>query len=363
MLLPVRCQGALAVALSLLVTLLITSCASVGPAAVSNGRLAYNAAITETNSEQILMALVHNRYEERSSLLAVSSVTANVRVSARATVEAGFGDSDNYEGNLVPFRGGFVYEENPTISYLPVEGERYFQQLSAQLPVAMLSRIWRALPEREFAMTALVSSINGIHNEDFLYGDRQHDPRFARAVSLMSQLGRDHRLHWVEDPARPGRYALHIDASGNAEAAIELVTLLGLAESVFRDQEALIPVYTSPLQDGAGGLLIITRSVLQLVQILSATVEVPPGDEQQGIARSFAQTGQAARGVSIHYADSAPDNAYVSVPYRDGWFYIDERDQATKRYFKLLGSLWSAAMSSAIEGSSGAPVLTVPVSR
>ncbi len=357
-----RALKAVVVALGLVPTPLIMSCASVGPAAVTNGRLAYNAAITETNSEQILMALVHNRYEERSSLLAVSSVTANVSVSARASFEAGFGDSENYEGNLVPFRGGFVYEENPTISYLPVEGERYFQQLSAQLPVGMLARIWRALPERDFALTMLVSSMNGIHNEDFLYDGRQHDPRFVRAVSLMSQLGRDHRLHWVEDPARPGRHALHIDAGGDAETALELVALLGLEESVFRDQEALIPVYTSPLQDEAGGLLIITRSVLQLVQILSATVEVPPDDAQQGIARSFAQTGQAAQGVSIRYADSAPGTAYVSVPYRDGWFYIDERDQATKRYFKLLGSLWSAAMSSAIDNTA-APVLTVPVSR
>jgi hypothetical protein len=31
--------------------------------------------------------------------------------------------SNDYAGNLVPFSGGFVYEENPTITYAPVQDE------------------------------------------------------------------------------------------------------------------------------------------------------------------------------------------------------------------------------------------------
>jgi hypothetical protein len=53
----------------------------------------------------------------------------------------------------------------------------------------------------------------------------------------------------------------------------------------------------------------------------------------------------------------------VAVPFRDGWYYIDERDLVTKRYFKLMGSLWTTTMADATAKTSAAPVLTIPVSR
>ena len=91
---------------------LLTACNTLGPAAIRGGRLDYNQAITETNNQQMLMAVIHNRYEEQGSLLAVASITANVRVTTGAGVQLGVGDVDNYAGNLVPFRPS----PRPTIS-------------------------------------------------------------------------------------------------------------------------------------------------------------------------------------------------------------------------------------------------------
>ena len=101
---------------ALLLTGLLTGCTVVGPSAVRNGRLAYNQAINEINNQQMLLAVVQNRYDETASLLAVASVTANVTVTASSGVQLGFGDSANYQGSLVPFSAGAVYEDNPTIS-------------------------------------------------------------------------------------------------------------------------------------------------------------------------------------------------------------------------------------------------------
>ena len=61
--------------------------------------MAYNEAITKTNNQLMLMVFVHNRYEESNHLLAVSSVTANLSMSSGATIQAGCGDSDGYDGN------------------------------------------------------------------------------------------------------------------------------------------------------------------------------------------------------------------------------------------------------------------------
>lgn len=86
----------------------------------------------------MLLSMVKSRYGETSSLLAVSGVAANVHFSTNAGVQAGFGSCDNYEGNLVPFTGGVAYEENPTITYAPVQGEQYLRQLLSPIPLDLL---------------------------------------------------------------------------------------------------------------------------------------------------------------------------------------------------------------------------------
>ena len=71
--------------------LLLAGCTVVGPRSISSGRLDYNAAIADTNSQQLLMAIVRNRFQEEVSLLYVSSVTANVKMRSSGAVEVGLG--------------------------------------------------------------------------------------------------------------------------------------------------------------------------------------------------------------------------------------------------------------------------------
>ena len=121
-----------------LLVLGLTGCSGVGPNTISRGRADYNQAIQQTDSEQMLMAIVRNRYGESFSMLAVTSVTANVRIVVNASAEVGVGPSENFAGNLVPLRGGFLYEENPTISYAPVHGEQYLRELLSPIPLDLL---------------------------------------------------------------------------------------------------------------------------------------------------------------------------------------------------------------------------------
>lgn len=79
-------------------------------------RASYNEAINKTEDVQLLMSIVRSRYGELYSLLAVTGVAANVCLSTSAGANLGFGNSDDYVGNLIPFSGGVIYEENPTIT-------------------------------------------------------------------------------------------------------------------------------------------------------------------------------------------------------------------------------------------------------
>ena len=277
------CKGVAAFTL----TALFSGCTIVGPDAIRSGRLAYNEAITETNNQQMLMVLVHNRYEETHSLLAVSSVTANVSVSSRAQVDAGFGDSENYAGNLIPFRGGFVYEENPTISYSPVSGEAYLRQLMSPVPLSLFVQITQVMPHPELAYDMLLASLNGIRNPAFLYGSQRDDPRFDRVVAIMTELTHQHSLHWARDAGEADGVSLIVDTTMAETAALadDFLALLGLPAAVPRGDQLAIPVslaWDSVEPDGIG---LITRTTWELVEILSASVQVPTEHEQNGQAR------------------------------------------------------------------------------
>ena len=325
--------------------------------------MAYNEAIAETNAQQMLMVPVHNRYEEGNHMLAVASVTANVRVSSRAGVQAGFGNSDNYDGNLVPFSGGFIYEENPTISYRPVTGEAYLRQLTSPIPISLFSQISHVLPDPGFAYSMVLDSINDIDNPAFLYGDQQDDPRFDQLVDIMISLTRERRLYWVRGSEDGESMSLLVLRPGGDETVVKMLKLLQLPTDKANDDRIVIPV-TLGLEDmSENGISMTTRSLWELIEILTASVQVPAADESSGMVSTFPRRGRVGKELQITYADERPDSAYVAVEYRDGWFSIDNTDITTKRYFKFMGSFWNAALSESLDDGTAAPVLTVPVSR
>lgn len=343
---------------------MIGGCAHVGPGLISNGRPAYNRSIADTDNQQMLMVAIRDRYQERSSLLAVASITANVSISAGAAIEAGIGDEDNYRGNLVPFSGGLLYEENPTITYTPVNGQGYIRALTAPISVAGLAALTRAVVDPALIYVSLVSVVNGIYNPDFPLSGDDVDPRFQRFVEIMVDLHRAHRLEWVEDPNEAGRFSIVIDEFRPrfADQVKELCELLMFAPPGEEVDRLVVPV--SPYSHGrdVGGIRLKTRSVYKLVEILSASIEVPAEDEQAGIAATYPRPGPAGKGVRVQYSEDRPGSAYVAVEYRDGWFYIDDSDIVTKRFFRILGSLWGVTIAETAS-KSATPLLTVPVSR
>ena len=348
-----------------LLTTLLGGCSIVGPATISSGRLAHNEAITATDNQQMLMVLVHERYGERGHLLNVASVTANVSVTTSAGIQTGFGSSSDYSGNLVPFAGSVIYEENPTISYAPVAGEKYLRQLTSPISTGMLAQFMHSRIEPGSVLLALVRQVNGIHNPNFYFANQREDPRFEEFTRLVTQLTQGHRLHWVEQPGKAARLSMVIDQSDPAYASQiqQLLRLLGLPPAPPQEQLLVIPISLALSGSGDRGIDISTRSVWDMVEILAARVEVPEADQRDGIAVQVPRPGRTGQSLHIRYTREEPENAYVAVEYRDGWFYIDERDMRTKRYFKLLGALWSMVMSNAAGQGAAAPVLTLGVSR
>lgn len=344
----------------LLIGVGLCGCNAVGPDAIRNGRMAYNEAIIATNNQQLLMVAIHNRYEENANLLMVASVTANVHTTGKAALEAGFGGGEDYRGNLVPLSTGFSYEENPTISYVPVAGGKYTSAVMAPISIATLAQFTSTLSDPTGIYWSLVSNVNGISNPAF--SAQTSDPRFERFVTLMAELTELGCLHWVE--TKPGEFAIAIArcSAEHAESVAALLTLLGVTART-TDSRLVLPVSLAVERTTDTDVSLTTRSIVGLMELLSAAIDVPQADLDSGTAKRYGSPGRVGARLRVLYSVDQPEHAAVAVPYRGGWFYIDERDQATKHFFRLLTTLWTVALADNTGTTNAAPVLTVPVSR
>ena len=348
-----------------LVLCVLSGCAMVGPRSISMGRADYNEAINRTEDEQLLLSIVKGRYGETSSLLAVSGVAANVRFRTSAGVEAGFGPKESYAGNLVPFTGGLAYEENPTITYAPVQGEKYLRQVLSPIPLDMLLMAVRAMTSGGNLFTLLVNRINDLRNPNFLDAPTaEPDPRFMRFVELFKELRKAGVLDLVGDPRKEIEFNVVIrgHAPQYSQKVREFIALLDLPMPADESKDLVIPAYFAVKTKKFWGIAITTRSTLDLIEILRASVEVPQEHAHAGLAINYPPMGLPGQGISIISSTEKPKNMSLAVKYRGYWFYIDETDQGTKAFFRTLRSFWSISIATAAD-KSAAPVLTIPVGQ
>jgi hypothetical protein len=326
------------------------------------GRADYNEAINKTEDEQMLLSVVKGRYGETFSLLAVSGVTANVRFSTNAGVQAGFGPDDSFAGNLVPFSAGLAYEENPTISYVPVQGEEYLRQLMSPVPLDLLVLFVRSGTYSATYINLIANRINGMRNPDFL--DAEPDPRFQRFCELNLELYQAGVLDWVASSKKDVGYAVLITgyAPDYSKKVREYLNLLGLPMPADESKDIVLPIYLAVEGMALSGVAISTRSTFDLIQILRAAVEVPQEHASAGVAFSYPEMGSAGRNIRIHASKDQPERAAVAVKYRGYWFYVDETDVHTKLFYIMVRALWSVSIAAAAD-QKAQPVLTIPVSR
>ena len=111
------------------------------------------------------------------------------------------------------------------------------------------------------------------------------------------------------------------------------------------------------------------RTFYSVLNLLAYGVNVPPNDEEE--RRAFTKDlydkavseGRAvdlSKKFVVHSSEGdRPENAFVAVKHRGTWFYVDDRDHASKRFFNATYDLFN--MEIAPSSGGGGPILTVPV--
>jgi hypothetical protein len=148
--LPRRRHRILATATAVLACAL-SACQVVGPAALSHGRPDYNDVIQHTSAEQILQNIVRVWFDESTLFMDVSEVDAQLTFNSQLTGgEGGIGGKSGGRANGavsgVSATGNvsatLQYAEQPTIRYVPLQGQALIQQITTPIDVDSLAKLF-----------------------------------------------------------------------------------------------------------------------------------------------------------------------------------------------------------------------------
>jgi hypothetical protein len=344
----------------------VSGCNVVGPMSLAGGRAVYAEVVNTTEDEQLLNVIVRQRYDESAGMLSVASITANLRFRAQAGTSIGIGDRDNYAGNLTPFSAGVAYEENPTISYVPLSGEDFMRRMLA--PVSTREYLLVEGPSKEpgWVFALAVRRINGLRNP--LIGDDPPSADFERFIHLYRELRRDGKLTVVHDPVEGSNsrfyWAIHGYTGKHLEMVREVFGLLGIAREA--DGSTIMLPVRRAFGHSDSSIHIQSRSAYDVLRVFGAGVEVPAEHLEAGIVEPIHWVvPEERRFIQIHSSrdhwwSARPSNAVVAIRFRDRWFYIDATDTRSKRAFQFLRTFIGIRLADPTRAV-GTPVLTVPV--
>ncbi|MEE8264182.1 MAG: hypothetical protein V3R40_02880, partial [Gammaproteobacteria bacterium] len=123
--------------LALLPWLVLSACA-IGPSRVPSDRFNYNEAIARSSNEQMLLNLVRLRYRDTPIFLAVASVLQQYIYSGILEVSGAVGTAGGFGADTIGATADLVYIERPTITYAPLTGDEFAQQLLTPIPSELL---------------------------------------------------------------------------------------------------------------------------------------------------------------------------------------------------------------------------------
>jgi hypothetical protein len=257
-------------------------------------------------------------------------------------------------------QGQFI--DRPTITYAPLAGERFARSLMTPIPPAALLSLIQAGNPVDLVLRLAVHVVNGIQNR---YGGearaRAADPEFyvllerLRRIQLSGAIGlRVRRI----DREEAVLMTLRKGVDQNLEADMLAVRqMLGLDPAGREFQVVYGSVAANDSQ-----IAILSRSILETLVDLSSFIAVP---EPHVADRRVTATAEPEVGPSgpirplirIGSSPERPADAFLAVPYRGYWFWIDDRDMGSKKLFSFLMFVFTLVETG---GKEGPPVLTIP---
>jgi len=342
--------------------LALSGCASVGPRTVVYDRFDYTSALADSWKQQMLINMVKLRYGDAPVFLDVASIISGYTLETGAEIFGQVSPQDMRGDTFGGLNAHGTFTDRPTITYIPLSGEKFARNLMKPLPLpALLSLIQAGYPI-DLVLRICTHSVNGIRNR---FGGsaraRAADPEFYPLLE---------RLRRIQDS---GAIGLRLQKSNEMEGVImgiggkvdvsveedrhwvRKALGLDLSEDEFK------VVYGSKTKDDKE-IAILSRSMYEIMIDLASQIEVPVVHVEEKQVNPT-MTEEMVQGVSvpplikIHSSTEKSENAFIAVSYQNYWFWIDKRDLRSKSLFSFLMMIFSLTETGSKEG---APILTIP---
>jgi hypothetical protein len=348
----------------ILVAAHFAGCAGIGPKTVARDRFDYVSALSESWKRQTLLNLVKTRYLDAPVFMDVGSVINQYAMEQ----EVGLGVSGEFCNRGEP---SFIspdisvtgrYTDRPTITYSPLTGENFARSVLKPIPNSAIMLLVEAGYPIDYVLRIRVQTINGLDNRRSGRLTHRHaDPEFYELLSLLRRV-QEMEAIVVRATSMDGKEtlsALFRPSNGALSADLnKAMQLLGLDPGA-REFRVVSGSFAANNRE----IAMLGRSMLQILSAYASFIEVPDSDVSQGrvVATEEDNLARAAGFpalMQVHNGTSKPEDAFVAVPYREHWFWIDDQDIQSKGTFYFLMILFSFTE----RGVSGqaARLLTVP---
>ena len=341
---------------------LFTGCAHLGPGSIPVDRFDYSTAVADSWKQQTLLNIVKLRYMDLPVFVDVSSIVAGYSMQVGGSVNGTLSTQKAIQGNFLAGGGQAVYTDRPTITYVPLTGEKFLRGLIEPIDPKHIFFMLQAGYPADFILGLTVEGLNGVRNRSTAAGAiREADPEFLRALSLMREVQAAGALGMrVEEDKGKGSTAVLFFRRGDVPADIlektaEIRSLLKLPG----DQQKYVLRY-SPVRGAENELAVNSRSMLQIMAAFASYMDVPEADlKEHRAVPAFANgaAGNRQDGVRIHSGKDKPADAFAAVHYHGQWFWIDDRDWQTKRALTAVMFFFTLAETG---GNENLPLITIP---
>jgi len=313
--------------------------------------------------------LVRLKYRDESYFLKIDSVTASFSFDGNAGLGANSSIDMGPVINSVSPSLGVSYSDSPTISYQPLQGEDFLKSILSPIPLDSLLVMTQSGWNIERVFGLCVERINNVLNAPTASGPtpimEPEFKKFNRLLVLLKQLQANGSIEVGVSPYKGSELVLLFQKLHNQRANIyEMAELLELNTPA---DKAYVKVGTNFINSEPGQLIMRTRSISSILFYLSQNINIPQEHVEGGlITLTKTKTGDffdwaevpAGKNFNVKVSSSYPDKAFLAIPYRNYWFYIDDNDLQSKSTFMLLMQLFDLQAG---KTQASGPTLTIPV--
>ena len=340
----------------------LAACTSIGPTSIPFDRSDYSASIAESWKQQTLLNIVKLRYMDLPVFVEVSSIVAGYSMQTGVSVAGTASSSDAIQGDFLSAGGQAVFTDRPTITYVPLTGEKFLRGMITPIDPKNIFFMLQAGYAADFILALTVESLNGVRNRSTAGGVvREADPEFVRALQLMREVqtagavGLRVEVDQAKDETAVMFFRRDDVSAETREKSAEIRRLLRMPE----DQQSFKLKY-SPVRGNDDELTVNSRSMLQIMGAFSSYMDVPQehlADHRASPAFESAPEGSVEQRVRIHCTKDRPQDAFAAVRYRDYWYWVDDTDWQTKRALTAVMFFFTLTEKTGVEAL---PVVTIP---